>query len=215
MRMKRILPGALITCLSAPALATNFTYTNIDLSLGVMRLDENLRVEDEVYKEFGTFALSGSSQINKNFALNLGVSLLANEGPHTEVNRSALTLGMAFPVAASELLDIVPTFGLLSVETEFCSYSACYKEDESGIAYGLGLRLWAIPDAVEVMAGIVDSTLDDSVAVVSLGAALWWQQRHSLRVNYSARKENHNRRGGIDKMSPGASELTIGYRLSW
>lgn len=213
--MKRFFPVALIACLSAPALASNFSYTNIDVSLGVLRLDESLQVEDEIYEELGTFALSGSAQINSNFALSLGVSVLSNEGPHTEVSGSAVTLGMAFPFAASEFLDVVPALGLLSVESKFCGYSVCHQEDESGIAYGVGLRLWAMPDTIEVMAGIIDSTLADSTATVSIGAALWWQRQHSLRLNYGARRESDRLRHDIHYVNPGVSEFAIGYRFSW
>lgn len=187
--------------MAAPALASNFSYNAIDVSLGVMRLDESLYFDGEIYKEFGTFALSGSFQLNENLALGIGVGVLANEGPDTEISANAVTLSLAFPFAVSRTLDLVPTIGLVSTEQEMCTHSFCYKDDDSGIGYGVGLRLWALPETLEIMAGISDSTLEGSQALVSVGAALWWQNHHSVRLNYSADKD--------------ASEVALGYRFSW
>jgi hypothetical protein len=196
--MKKIIGFALAA--SLPASASNFSYTSIDVSLAQVRLEDSLRFGGEIYDEFGLFSLAGSYQFNDNFALTLAASALGNEGPTTEISEAALVLGAAFPFAVSSRLDIVPAIGFMSVETESCQYRYCYTEDDSAMTYGLGLRLWAVPSAIEVTAGVADTTFEGSKPTASIGGALWLN-RHSLRLGYSA--DQYARAG------------SVGYRYSW
>lgn len=213
--MKRTRTFALAAALTSPAFASNFSYTSIDASLGMVRLNESLAHAGEIYEEFGSFSFSGSLQMSNNLVLGLGLGVLANAGPDTEISSSTVIVRAAFPFAVSEYLDIVPTIGLLSFENEFCQYSWCYKDHESAAGYGIGLRLWALPSAVEIVAGISDSTLQHSQTVLSAGAGLWWMEHHSLRLNYSVRKESSRLGSEAYRMDQGGSEIALGYRFSW
>lgn len=199
--MKKILLFALTASLAAPAFASNFPYSNIDVAIGKMRLDEDFVFAGEVYEEFGTFSLSGAYQFNSNFALGLGTSAFANEGPATEIVGVAVALTAMFPFAVGDQLDIVPSVGLQSSELERCRHNWCYSDSDSGLSYGLGLRAWIVPNELEITAGITDSTLEDSEPLVSVGGALWWLNQHSFRLNYSSDKDT--------------SQVSLGYRYSF
>lgn len=200
MLRKIVFAGCLVGA-SMPALASNFSYTVFEVALGRASLDEKVILVDEVYEDFGVFSIGGGYQAADNFALSIAASGIANEGDNTEWTNTSISLSGAFPIPVGEQVDIVPQVGYVSVEAEMCAYGFCVKEDESGLLYGLGVRAWAIPGQFEVNASYSNSTIEDSERAIGIGAALWFQDHHSVRLNYADE-------GDI-------SAFTIGYRYSW
>lgn len=186
---------------SAAASASNFSYSYLGFNLGKLTPDEDIVFLGEVYEEFGTFSLTSGYQFNPNMALFISSSAAANEGPTTELSTSSFSLGLMFPVAVGEYLDIVPGVGFVNAEVEGCSGGLCASDDESGAAFGLSLRGWAVAEVLEVSAQIQGSTLDDSETFVGLGGALWWAKRHSARLDFGSQKSQR--------------QFSIGYRYTW
>jgi hypothetical protein len=198
--------AALAVSVSAPLVAqdkfeTNFSYSYLGFNVGKVTLDEQLDFLGETYEEFGTFAVNASYQVHDNAAVIFGSAAMSNSGPQTEITASTAVLGFAFPFKAGSALDIVPTLGLLSYRDEFCVSNVCVKDDESGMAYGVSVRAWAIRDSLEINGSWADSTLEDSLAHYGIGGAFWWATHHSVRLNLGRNKESRS--------------VSLGYWFTW
>lgn len=193
--------AVLLVLFSTTSSASNFSYSYLGFNLGKLTPDEDIIFLGEVYEEFGTFSLDSGYQFNPNLALFISSAAAANEGPTTELSTSSFSLGLMFPIAVSERLDIVPGVGFVNSEVEGCLSGLCRAEDESGAAFGLLLRGWAVDDSLEINAQVQGSTLDDSETFVGLGGALWWAKRHSARLDFGSQKSQR--------------QFSIGYRYTW
>lgn len=169
--------------------------------MGVLSTDDTIDFAGDLYDDYVTFNLAGSYQVSDNIAFGIGLSGLYNDGARTEITGSSFLLNALFPFAVSNMIDIVPTLGLVTAEVEFCLDNLCLTDDDNGVAYGIGLRAWAIPDLLEISGGIQDTTIDEEDSVVSLGAAMWWLETHSVRILYS---------NGND-----SNTVELGYRYTW
>lgn len=198
LRSLAIIAGMMIF---SQATASTFSYTYLQGEFGVLRLDEDLVVDGEVYEEFGVGAFSGAYQFDGGLVLGGSNTVATNNGPDTEVTISQFIIGGAIPVAISEQVDVVPEIGFIAAETEICRNDLCEKDDDNGVAYGVGLRAWAEPNKVEVSLGWHDSTLDDSESAISLGGAIWWLDAHSARLGISVQDTQ--------------TTTTVGYRYTW
>ncbi len=180
MRAVRALMVAAMTFTAALAHSGNFPYTYLGLGVGQYTPDEEIVFLGERYQEFAYGALEGSYQFSTGPVLGLSFAALSNSGPNTEITQSSALYYLAFPVALTRSLDLVPRIGLAYVEFERCYQSLCAKEDDSGIGYGADVRFWAVPGTLEVNTGWSDTTLEDSEPAVSFGTGLYLAERHRL-----------------------------------
>lgn len=185
----------------AQASASSFSYTYLQGELGVLRPDDDLVIAGEVYEELGLTSFSGAYQFDEGLVLGGSSAVVSNNGPDTEVTISQVILGGSIPMAVNERVDVVPEIGFISAETEVCINELCTSDDDSGLAYGVGVRAWADPDKIEVFLGWNDSTLDESESSVSLGGAVWWQDVHSARLRIAVQDTQ--------------TTTAVGYRYTW
>jgi len=193
--------AVLCACLASPVMASNFSYTNIGIGIGKLTPKDNIVFLGEVYEEFAAVDLYGGYQFHDNVAVRFSSEGFGNSGPNTEISVSYGQLGFVFPYAVSEWLDVVPSLGLLRANVELCAGGLCVKDDDSGMAYGLALRAWAMPDVLELGASWEDSTLDDSEARFTLNGAFWFAEKHSVRLDLARSSEDQR--------------VLLGYRYTW
>lgn len=199
-----------VSLIAVPALASNgsgfgsesnFSYSRLGVELGKATLDEDLDFFGERYEDFGVGVLTGSYQVDDNLAIGVGITALTNDGPRTEITNSSLTIALQVPVPIGERVDIVPQFGFGRFETELCYDNICATDDDSAALFGLAIRAWAVPDVLELSAGVFDSTLEESEASVALGLGLWAAEHHRFGLNYED--------------SDSLSVVTVGYSYNW
>lgn len=178
--------------------ASNFGYSTIGADLGKVMLDDDIVLVNEVYEEFALGALAGSLQVADNFALYAGGEVFLNDGPNTEMTQTVLSAGIQTPIGIGDRVDIVPMLGIERYELEICIDGYCGKEDESTAVYGIGARIWAVADTLEVSIGIKDGNDDDYESEVSIGAHGWINDHHRVGIDYRSEEE--------------LSAVSLGYR---
>src|SRR5690606_1248140 len=164
---KKTLSVGLLLGAIAPVSASNFSYSVLEVALGKATLDDEVVVVDEVYEDFGFFGFGGGYQFAENFALSLSAAGFANEGDDTEWTTSTVSILANFPIPVAPQVDIIPTVGYVSGESEICLGNTCIKEDDSGLGYGIGIRAWAVPGQFEVNAAYANSAMEDSERTIS------------------------------------------------
>lgn len=201
--------GAALACGFATQLAantlpdTNFSYTNIGIELVRTNFDETLWIANEGYDRLGGLAISGSYQVQGlPLAFFGAASSQSNDGRRTELSTSDAIFGVSFPLRLADRIDLVPAVGHGSVEAEACLDNLCAKADDSGIALGIGARMWLVPDALEFNVGYQSISFDEeSESALSMGVAGWFEQHHSLRFSGA--------------FADDANSVSLGYRYSW
>jgi hypothetical protein len=202
MNLKRtMLATCLASAISIPAYASNFSYTYVGAALGTVKLDEELEFSGEIYRRLGYFSISAGYQFTENVAISFTSAAAANEGNTTELTESTAMMAIHFPFAVSRTMDIVPFVGYASLEAEACQFNICGKFDDSGLVYGVDLKVWIVPGQFELGAGYAGSDIEDLDSVVSLRGAMWFQDRHRVSLNHSV--------SDFDK------ETTLGYTYHW
>ena len=112
-----------------------------------------------------------------------------------------MSVNAYFPLPAGERIDIIPRIGYISTEAEACADGFCSTVDDTGIGYGLFARGWVVPGQFEVNGGFSDTNEEDSEGVLSLGAAAWFNEHHSIGFNYDTSED--------------VSAFDLGYRYTW
>lgn len=212
MTMKRTLIAALMAAAVTPAMAqdgglnkgigaSNFSYNTVGFDLGRATPDDSIFLAGEEYDNFGVVALSGSAQVADNLALGAGFAVITNEGDRSEITETAVTFGIEIPIPVGQQVDIVPKIGFARSEFEVCVDGTCDSDDDSFAVYGATVRAWVVPEAFEVSGGFTDSGQEDSDAVLELGVAGWFNEHHSVRLDYATNDY--------------LSVTTVGYRYTW
>lgn len=206
MKKRTYLPTlALLGLLSyaAPAAASNFSYSYLDISLEGLVFDEELRIGNVYFEGINGASLSGSYQFTDMLYVSLEGSYLDNDGFGTEISAGtgALSLGAAF--AAANATDIFVQIGTGNTEVEVCDSGFCVKDDESSIILGAGVR-HLVSQSLEIRAGAGYASASEYDGNVSIGAETrWWiDDSSSLHLGITV-DENSN---------TGAS---IGYRYTF
>lgn len=181
--------------------ASNFSYSTLGFKLGKLTPDEEIVFLGERYEDFGIASISGSVQVASNFAIGGAISSTANDGPRTEINLSSVSGSLLFPIPLGPAADVIPQIGYLSTEAELCADSVCISEDDSAVSYGVGLRLWAVPEKLELSAAFGDNNGDNSESTVSLGIAGWSSENHRFALDFNT--------------SDSADAVLIGYNYVW
>lgn len=197
---RKSLLAACLACLAAPAAAESFRYTYVEAGLGLVSLEEDLVLFNEVYEDFGLFYAGGGFQLHDNVAIEVSAGVLGNEGDRTEITESAIGISVLFPIAITDSLSLAPRIGHQSYELELCRDNTCMTADERDAVYGVGLRAWALPGQLEITAELSDSTATESDTFVGVGAALWFDN-HSLRLKLGETEFQ--------------TQFSVGYRYSW
>lgn len=181
--------------------ASNFSYSTLGFQIGKVTLEDEIVFLGEVYEEFSSFGLTGTFQAADNFAIGLSGSSFSNDGPRTEITNTTVSVNAYFPLPVGDRIDIIPQIAYISSEAEACADGFCSKADDSGIGYGLSGRAWVVPGQFEINGGFSDSNAEDSESVLSLGAAAWFNDHHSVGFNFDT-SENFN-------------AFDIGYTYTW
>ncbi|MGB5324790.1 MAG: outer membrane beta-barrel protein, partial [Pseudomonadales bacterium] len=110
--------AVLLSALSTPTLASNFSYSHLGVDLGQVNLDDDFIIAGEKYDSFGFFSLGGGYQFTDNVAFSLTSSAYATEEGNTELTVSFVEIYLHFPIPVSESVDITPFFGYRRDEVE-------------------------------------------------------------------------------------------------
>lgn len=195
--MKQFLPSVVLTVFLSPYLAaeTNnlpegftqptFSYTQIGFQFGHIDLKTEIPTPDGTYDKIDAVEFAGSYQIAQN--LFIGAQFIrADENKQrseVEISSSALFLGM--PLDASENVDLVPTIGLGEFNAEVCGDNRCFSDSDTAAVFGAELRVFAIPDTLELKLGVSDNTLEGSDPYYKIGLAGWAMRQHRLSFEYT------------------------------
>lgn len=208
--LNMLLLTSVLAAPAAPALAlsagsgpgeSNFSYSTLGFQLGKATPDEEIIFFGERYEDFGAASIGGSVQLADNFAIGGSASSISNEGPRTEISTSAVSLNFFVPIPMGDRVDLVPRIGYISTEVERCLDNVCAEEDDSALAYGIGMRLWAIPDGLELNAAFSDTNADNSKSVLSLGLAGWVNKHHRFGLDFET--------------SDSINAVLVGYSYNW
>lgn len=180
---------------------SNFSYSNAGFQIGKATPDEEIVFGNEVYEDFGLFSFAGSYQVANNMAIGAGIGAIANEGARTELSTSSYSILATFPVPLGARVDLVPAIGLTGYEDEACVDGSCVQFDDNGIAYGMGLRAWAVPGKLELNLAYEDTNMEDIESTVTAGIAGWLAQHHRIGLNYTS--------------SEFVSSVALGYNYTW
>ncbi|WP_111641767.1 hypothetical protein [Marinimicrobium alkaliphilum] len=205
--MHKLIPAMMATVVLACApltasaqYATNFSYTFLGIEIGSADLEQQVLVDNEVYEELGVADIFGSYQFSDNAAVSFSSLAMSNSGNRTEITDTIATLSLHFPFQLNTV-DLVPHIGWAGVEAEACSGNFCYSESFNSLTYGVDLRLWLVPNTLELGVGYTDYAEDELSRVVSLEAAMWAWERHRFSLSYYDREMSKT--------------TTIGYRYNW
>lgn len=197
----KITCAALLSVLSAPALASNFSYSHLGVDFGQATPDEDLILAGETYDSFGFFSVGGGYQFTDNVALSLSSSAYAAKEGDTDFTYTFVELYLHFPIAVSKDIDITPFVGLRRDEAEACVGAICFTDDESGGGYGLAVRAWVVPDKLELNASYTDSNQDGFDSEIEIGMSAYINKNNSIQVNYMTEDS--------------ISRFAVGYRYYW
>ena len=180
--LRRALPLFLAVLPAAGGAQENFSYSYIEFASGHVALDEDVRVESREFSDLGTLRLSAAHHFGENFALGGDWRVASRERGSEELSRARSSLQAFFPLALSDRLDLVPSAGFSRVRLEQCTDDTCQRETGSGLHAGLGLRVWALEDSLEVFTGWQGNRMDEDESSLSLGAGFWWLDHHRLSL---------------------------------
>jgi hypothetical protein len=89
------------------------------------------------------------------------------------------------PLDASEKVDVIPTIGIGEFNTEACGVTLCFSDSDTAAVFGAQLRVFAIPDTLELKLGVHDNTLEGSDPYYTIGLAGWAKRHHRLSFEYT------------------------------
>lgn len=198
-------PG-LIACLAMlPAVSTlaeeNFSYSYFEFATGRVTLDDAVELDSREFSDLGALRLSAAHHFGENFAVGGDWRIATRERGPEEITRVRSSLEAIFPVALTDRLDLVPRTGFTRVRLEDCVDDSCKRDTASGLHAGLGLRVWAVEDSLEVFTNWRGNRMDEDESSLSLGAGFWWLDHHRLSLDVE----------GTDSQRA----VLLGYRFSW
>lgn len=195
--MKQFLPSVVLTVFLSPYLAaeTNrlpegftkptFSYTQIGFQYGYIDLKTEIPTLDGTYDNLDAVEFTGSYQIAQNLFIGAQFSRADEKKQRSEVEASSGTLFLGMPLDASENVDLVPTIGLGEFNAEVCGDNRCFSDSDTAAVFGAELRVFAIPDILELNLGVHNTTLEDSDPFYTIGLAGWAMRHHRLSFEYT------------------------------
>ena len=166
---------------------SNFSYSYLEISADALVFDDDIHVGNVRYSGVAGASVSGSLQFSDNVFVRLGGSYLSNDGHGTELSNSVGGLGLGAAFANGDATDLIVQAGMVTSEAEVCVRSGlCYKEDETGLALGAGVRHMATEN-FEIGGGISYADLGDfgDGVAVSVRGAWWFNESASLFLGTS------------------------------
>lgn len=197
MKIKSVL-FLLVLTFSQYVSADGFSYTNLGINFG-----------EGGYKRSGYYEradisyvdIMGRYQFSDYFALSYNSGTYVIEIEDDKNTRSNVSLLAEFPISINKYMDLVPLLGHKSRNYEDCYRFDCYTSSESAWAYGLRMRLWVMPDTIELFASSLDSDSEIIQIETKYGAYFWFREHHSVGYLHAD-----------DKIM---SSSSIGYRYTW
>lgn len=195
--MKQFLPSVVLTVCLSPYLAaeTNklpqgfteptFEYTQVGFQLGQIDLKTEIPTPDGTYDKMDAVEFAGSYQIAQNLFIGAQFNRADENKQRSEVEISSSALLLGMPLDASENVDIVPTIGLGEFNAEVCGDNRCSSDSDTAALFGAELRVFAIPDTLELKLGVRDNTLDGADPYYTIGIAGWAMRHHRLSIEYT------------------------------
>jgi hypothetical protein len=181
--------------------AGNFSYTYLGVDIGKATLDEEFIFDGYLYDELGYASIHGSYQFNDYVVLSIESSSMGNEGGDTEITYSYAEFILSSPIVIGENVDIVPFIGSGYYEVEACISNICGKNDESSVEYGIKLRVWLVPNSVELNVKYLDADSDEFESELGFGVAYMINKNNRINVNH--------------RTDDSISLISIGYRYNW
>ena len=195
--MKQFLPSVVLTVVVSPYLAaeTNplpegftkptFSYTQIGFQYGYIDLKTNILTPDGTYDKVDAVEFAGSYQIAQNLFIGAQFSRADEKKQRSEVEVSSGTLFLGMPLDASENVDLVPKIGVGEFNAEVCGDNRCFSDSDTAVVFGAELRVFAIPNTLELKLGVHDNTLEGSDPYYTIGLAGWAMRHHRLSFEYT------------------------------
>ncbi|MEQ5815118.1 hypothetical protein J3362_06365 [Marinobacter sp. NFXS11] len=211
--MKQFLPSVVLTVCLSPYLAaeTNrlpegftrptFSYTQIGFQYGYIDFKTDIPTPDGTYDKVDAVEFTGSYQIAQNFFIGAQLLRADEKKQRSKVEVSSGTLFLGVPLDASENVDLVPTIGIGEFNAEACGDTRCFSDSDMAAVFGAELRVFAIPDTLELRLGVHDNTLEGSDPYYKIGLAAWAMRHHRLSFEYTD--------------AEGIRGYGLGYSFSW
>ncbi len=178
-----------------------FSYTQIGFKTGRVDPKDDFSDFDVRDDTLGAIELSGSYQINQNLFIGGEFNQIHKSERRYEGTFSSGSVFLGLPLDASENVDLIPTLGLGRFEAEACVDRQCLSEDDTAAVFGANLRIFAIPDILELSLGVRDNTLEDSEPYFLVGIAGWLVNHHRVSFDY------------VD--AEGVRAFGLGYMYHW
>jgi hypothetical protein len=189
------LGAALALCLSVtPALASNLGYSLLGINLTGTRYKEDIVLDGIHFDRASGLALYGAYQFNDNFFLELSGAAQANSKEWIEFTTSVSYLAGGFALPIGGQTDLVLRLASVSVEAEVCNvygWRICGSVEDTGIGASAGVRHMVTPK-LELNAQYIHVDLNDfdDSDTAELGAAFWFNEHSSLRLNFSNNEDD-------------------------
>ena len=181
--------GSVLSC-SVLAAPTNFSYSSIGIAFGKQTLDDPIVFFGERYEEMGIGGIGLSVQFADDVLfLETGSQAASNEGPNTSLTSSVAFIGLGAVQAVSDSVDVYGKLDLLSGTSEACLGAICAKDDDTGSAFGLGLKAW-FDDARTIAGRLSYSSSKYSKdtkrsSSTSFGLSAYVSEKHELGFGFS------------------------------
>jgi len=168
----RILVGAMVLALAAPALADTPSYSYVQGSFQNIDIDEGNSGLDVDGDGLG---IGGSFEVAENWYIVGGYSTI-DLGFGVDFNE--LSIGVGYNTDISPTTSMFADLSFLRAEVDVGSFGS---EDETGYGLRVGIRS-NLSDQVEAEGNIAYSDLGDGIDGTSVGGALWYKFTKNFQV---------------------------------
>lgn len=178
-----------------------FRYSQVELKLGRVDLDDEFIVLGDRYNSADAAEFSYSHQVHQNLFIAGQFNTFDGKESRSEISQTYGSLFFGMPLDASERVDLVPTLGIGRVDQEACIDHRCVSNDDTAVVFGSELRIFVIPNALELSIGVNDNTFEDTDPYFTISVAGWAATHHRVSLEYTDAK--------------GIKGYGLGYSYNW
>lgn len=193
--------------LSNQALASNFSYTYLEISANATYFEDDFILPTNFgfvkYEGVSGASLVGSYQFTDVFYVFLSSNYLENSSNTTELNIAQSLLGFGTAFAFGNNTDINFGFGAASVEAEACFSVLCIKDSDTGLGLQAGIR-HMVTNGFEISAVLEHNRFSDLGGLTTINTRASWWLNNTSSVFFGL---------GIDDDSD--TLLSLGYRYTF
>lgn len=179
----------------AQADPTNFSYTSLSAGLGQDHYKDSFCNFGDCTDKLAAINLGGAYQFADNWLVaSLDILGVGTTTPNTTFSGSVSMLGLSIVKGIGEQIDVMAKISALSSKSESCMGSLCYKYDDTGNMFTVGLKAWF--DSSKSFAGhlrvnsIKYSKATESTTQTEFGGSYYFNRNHELGLNFGVTKDD-------------------------